>query len=420
MRTIDHIAGKARLRHFTFIEMMSALIAAVVILAMGVPSFIEIRQKAKFIRWQAYNAHWNRDADCVVNFNFQEGSGNILRNGAEACDWSNRFGQSYNARDYDGRLSTAFNDKTSNFTWYYGGRWSKYKKALRFKYGLNNCVQIGNARLANQKVGVDAVLDYNTGEVSAMACTNNKNMLKTKDLYKVDPQRDALDFTPLDSFTVIAWIKFGDENGSLSALSNYQCIFARCFWGTSGVTNPESSGFSTAQYDLYTDIKSGASGKKGAFDVDAFTLCPGFDESAVDFKDYKWKQVALRYSNPPRAALPGESNTSKVYRAIDVFYNGKMQAGKRMTNNSQALGSRAPGELILGGARTSYNAATGGASGLASGAFSFPFEGLMDEFMVFKRPLSDGEILGEYNMGTDHRYTYTNLEVSGTSSTPAK
>lgn len=378
-----------RLGSFTFVEMLAVITSVVILIALIMPSYREARQKAKFVRWTAYNASWNRDADCVVNFNFQEGKGNKLTNGGESCDWKTING-SYNARDFDGRLSTLYNDSTNNFTWTSGGRWGRYKKALRFKNGLNNCVQIGNPLTANLPIVNDAVLDLTTGEVQAMSYVNNSTGAKTSNLSKVDPQRDALDFTPMDNFTVIAWVKFGDENGNLTGLNNYQCIFARCNWGVEGVVNPQASGFSSAQFDLYTDIKSSGT-KKGSFDVDVFTLCPGYDSDAVDFKDANWKQVALRYTYPPPPVYAGESASDKVYRCVDVFYNGKLQSGKRATYNTTANGSRAKGVTILGAARTTYG----------GGNYSFPFEGLMDEFMIFKKALPDAQIKGEYLMGVE-------------------
>ena len=378
-----------RLGSFTFVEMLAVITAVIVLIAIIMPALREARQRAKFVRWSAYNAQWNRDADCVVNFNFQEGSGNRLQNGGESCDWRTSNG-SYNTRDFDGRLSTLYSDTTSNFTWSTGGRWGRYKKALRFKNGLNNCVQIGNPVTASLPIKNDAVLDLATGNVYGMSCVGNSTGAKTTDLTKVDPQRDALDFTPLDNFTVIAWMKFGDENGNLSGLNNYQCVFARCNWGVEGVVDPQASGFSTAQFDLYTDIKSSGT-KKGSFDVDVFTLCPGYDEDSVDFKDANWKQVALRYMYPPPPVKAGQSTADAVYRSVDVFYNGQLQTGKRATYNTTANGSRTSGVTILGAARTTYG----------GGNYSFPFEGLMDEFMIFKKALPDTEIKGEYLMGIE-------------------
>jgi len=400
---------KAQGSGFTLIELVMVMAIVMLLVTLTLPSYRDARQRAKFARWYAYNQQWNRDPDCVVNFNFQEGysrgKGNlfnvgtysstdankktnrILHNGAESCDWNNGL-HSYNARDFDGRFAykydANYSESSKLFSWT-KGRWGIYKKALRFTKDSYTCVKIGKDDSAFTRINYDAIVNGVTGDVQGVFYDYAAGCIKNTATPTPDPQRDPLDFTPLDNFTIVAWIKYESQPHD-----NYQCVFARGSWGDCGTTtNPNSDNFGTSQFDMYSDIKSGAGGA-GSFDVDLSTVCFGFDDDAVNFNNLNWKQLVVRYQYPAPPAKAGDSSAA-AYRCGDVFIDGKLQSGKRATYNLSSVGSRSKGLTILGGAPvTTYGK-----------DFNFPFGGLMDEFIIFKKALTDIQIAGNYKMGVE-------------------
>ena len=167
-----------RCRAFTLIELL--IVIAVIGLLTGIlgPSLTRALDKTRYSRWKAFNAQWNADSDCVVNFNFEiEGytvelsSGvrlDALYNSAEGCD-----AERFDTRDYAGIMVNGPQWTT--------GRW-KYKKALQF----------------------DGVDDY-----------------------VIVPTPEALNFEPLkDDFTVCVWVYF-------DRFAFGDCVFSKSQWGRS-------------------------------------------------------------------------------------------------------------------------------------------------------------------------------------------
>lgn len=175
---VNRLLARRRRQAFTLIELL--IVIAVIGLLTGIlgPTLSGALNKTRYARWKAFNSTWNADADCVVNFNFEEtdyrfelSNGTTvpaLYNSAEACD-TERF----DSRDYAGIMVNGPRWTT--------GRW-KYKKALQFD-GLND--------------------------------------------YVVVPTAEALDFRPSeDDFTICVWVYFdrfvfGD------------CVFSKSQWGRS-------------------------------------------------------------------------------------------------------------------------------------------------------------------------------------------
>jgi hypothetical protein len=303
-------------RNFTLIEILLVMVIMFILAGLLAPGLIQAKQRAKFERWFAYNKQWNRDADCVINFNFQEGEGDVLYNGCHGCDFPG-----YNSKTYNGHLSsTGAGDH--NLEWIAGGRWGQFKKALQFN---------------------------------------------GSDTYVNVPQTSAIDFTPADSFTLLAWVKFDKfELGD--------GIYSKSGWGTKDDAS--------AQYDLYCDPTAGATGD-GAFEVDVFTTCVGWDQTDVEIDKIGWCQVVLRY----------EGTTDGSDGQISCFVNGKPLGEARETNNAVATQTHSDANCILGaiGAKEEY----------WGKPIIFPFQGRMDEFLMFKRALSDKEIEGHYEMGRE-------------------
>lgn len=419
-------------RFLTFVEILFVTVIIGLLLAILIPSFRDARQRAKYTRWFAYNQTWNRDGDCVINYNFQDGKRDAfekiagsksairvvktIKNGALSCDWNNGR-LSFNASDYDGEVvsptsssSSAMlsmgNTKGGALT--QGGRWGTYKQALDFSgAGDPNCyyntVGASNANMVlrcslyesgMKPVTQDAVIaDEASGELrSQYYDAVKKQWIRSSDMSKVDPQRDAADFTALGSFTIIAWVNFGEKPPTATSP---QCIFSRACGGLKGQNDPYKPGCAGSQYDIFTDIQSS---DKGAFDVECINQSVGYPQTErVKFKDSQWKQVVLRYTSPP----PPKTGTNDTVRAIDCFVNGEKLSG---TANSFTVGSisiepnrmaRSQGVLAIGGFFW-YGYPVAGKY-----EYTWPFCGRIDEFMVIKRALSDSEIKGEYLMGSE-------------------
>jgi hypothetical protein len=340
--------GKIK-RNFAFIEIMIALTIAAIVVAIAIPVFYRSVQWAKFNRWYAYNRGLANDPDCVVNFNFQEGSGDILNNTAVGADIQN-----YQADKYQGYLSNTTGG-AHQFQWVTsGGRWSRfgYKHALQFN-GSNTYVLI--------------------------------------------PGTQGLDFNPTDDFTVMCWAKF-DE------FTLGKCPYSKSLWGTE-----EDA---ACQYDLYANPWSGSFGQ-GSFDVDVFTACATWTNTEVDFEKKGWIQLALRYNHT------GLNAEGKPEGQITVFVNGQplgpyIETTGENPGTACATGWTACSEaglnvpLILGGAGcyrkywspSTYNPALAGVLSNEM-IIKFIFKGKMDEFVLFKRAMSDAQIMGHYEMGKE-------------------
>jgi hypothetical protein len=148
---------------------------------------------------------------------------------------------------------------------------------------------------------------------------------------------------------------------------------------------------------------------QGSFDVDVFTTCGTWPNTEVDFDKAGWVHLALRYKY-----LRTDPATGGAKGQITVFINGK-PLGKFIdtteenpytataTDWVECSKRRIP--LILGGAgcyRKYWSPSTyvkGDESLENTWIIKFPFQGLMDEFIAYKRALSDGEIRGHYDMG---------------------
>jgi len=397
-----HVCMKRLRSGFTMIELVMVMAIMVMLASILLPSLRSARARAKFARWYAYNQHWNRDGDSVVNYNFQDNKKDpfamlplskvnyvtTLRNGAEGCDWNNGR-QSFNARDYDGKICSISSSMTAANSdagipvasgyggLYQAGRWGKYKQALYFD---GSTVVVASPQTsALQTVNTDAIL--NSSSQILKADYSGNSVVTSTDLSGIQQARDALDFTANDSFTIIAWIKFQTAPTSL------QFIYSRAASGLSGVSNPHANGFACSQFDLMTDINGNA---KGGFDIDVSTNCISYPNAVVNFKDTSWKQVVLRY----------EVKGNKGY--ISSFYNGEMVAGGTSANYTSGSitvsanpGGRGDAPTVIG-SEPWYGYPTPNKYDM-----SCPFIGYMDEFMIVKRALSPSEIKGNYLMGSE-------------------
>ena len=121
--------------HFTVIELLLAIIIIAILSAMLLPSLNESRNRARYVRWLHFNKQCSTDPSCVINFNFQEGEGGILKNSAKGHDAEN-----FDAHDYNGIIK-------GDYEWA-SGRWRKGKKAIQFD-GVSTYIELENTEHLN-------------------------------------------------------------------------------------------------------------------------------------------------------------------------------------------------------------------------------------------------------------------------------
>ncbi|OGV37214.1 MAG: hypothetical protein A2X48_12585 [Lentisphaerae bacterium GWF2_49_21] len=329
-----------------------AVLLLAILMAIMLPAISRAKDRAKFVRWFAFNRQCANDPANIVNFNFQEGTGNTLNNICAGADVEN-----FKAYEYDGHLmkNNSTSTTVNNFQWIKsGGRWAKYG----YKYAL-------------QFNGVDT--------------------------YILIPGTQGLDFSPFDDFTVLCWVKF-------DKLGLGDCPFSKSLWGT------ETD--AACQYDMYSNPYAGTYGQ-GSFDVDVFTTCGTWLDTHVNFNKANWVQLGLRYKHTGLDASgdPTGQITSFINgQALGDFLNTTSEnpSTASATGWKACSGSGLNVPLVLGAAgcyRKYWSPATYDKTkvGVLSNELilKFFFKGRMDEFLLYKRALSDNEIIGHYEMGKE-------------------
>lgn len=104
---------------FTIIELLLSVSIIAMLTATLMPSLTESRQRARFVRWLQFNKQCSNDTSCVVNLNFQDGAGDIIKNSAIGYE-----AEGYSAKGYDGVIQ-------GDYQWT-SGRWTSNKRALQF------------------------------------------------------------------------------------------------------------------------------------------------------------------------------------------------------------------------------------------------------------------------------------------------
>lgn len=138
-------------RHnFTIVELLVTVAIIAILSAMLMPSFTESRAKARFVRWLHFNKQCSTDPTCVINLNFQDGAGDVIKNSAKGYE-----GENFDADKYNGIIK-------GDYAWT-GGRWWKGKKAIQLD-GASTYIEI--------------------------------------------PEFKHIDFDGDDNFTILIWVKF--------------------------------------------------------------------------------------------------------------------------------------------------------------------------------------------------------------------
>lgn len=308
-------------KHFTLIEILIIIAIIAILISMLLPSLAESRNKARFVRWFAFNKQCSRDPACAVNFNFQEGEGDTINNSAIGCE-----DKGFDLSHYTGVIK-------GDFEWT-SGRWWKRKKAIHFN-GANTYIEID--------------------------------------------RQSAVDFTGKDSFTIIIWVKF-------DRFRKWDGLFSKSYWSS------PPAGF--AQFDLYYDGTSYSDREgSGQFEVDVTMQCIGFDDVTEEGN----KNITLNTENWFCIALRNEGYKNGK-GTISVFVNGeKLQ--ERGTNFWISEIEKCEARLIIGAVRWLKNGTNGPTK---EGVVRNHFQGKIDEFLVYRKALSNGDIRGHYLMGINH------------------
>jgi prepilin-type N-terminal cleavage/methylation domain-containing protein len=160
---------------FTLIELIVVISIMGVLAGLGVPSYLKAKERARYVRWLAYNNQWNNDPSTVINYNFENTDFKLNYNGVRMpalynsttiCD-----SQKFIPNEYHGIL-------INGLEWKKGGRW-RTKSCLQF---------------------------------------NGRNS------YVLVPGSSSIDFDPAkDDFTISTWINLDNTNGA-------QTFFSKCEW----------------------------------------------------------------------------------------------------------------------------------------------------------------------------------------------
>jgi competence protein ComGC len=145
------IRASKDIRNFTFIEMMLVISVMGILMGIMIPAFFKIKDKARYVEWQGFNATVNMDPDIVINYNFEFDDFSVYNNGSDVDALYNgaagNKSAGFSQYSYHGLIQ-------GNPEWAYGGgRWG-FKNALQFD-GHNDCVTLPNSKLLNLNPGTD-------------------------------------------------------------------------------------------------------------------------------------------------------------------------------------------------------------------------------------------------------------------------
>ncbi|MDD5697195.1 MAG: hypothetical protein PHH77_01140 [Victivallaceae bacterium] len=308
--------------HFTIIELLVSIAIIAILASMMLPAFSDSRARARFVRWLHFNKQCSTDPACVINFNFQEGEGDVLQNSAQGHE-----AEGFNAVNYNGIIK-------GDYEWG-RGRWWRGKKALQLD-GASTYVEL--------------------------------------------PETEHVDFDSGSDFTLIIWVKF-------DRLDNWVGIFGKCYMRNAVNGYP--------QYALYLKgTAHGHSANSRLFSVDIGSINVDFDTVSEDgsqnvpLDTTNWFQMVLRHK-----VVDGSEK-------VDMFINSvKLKAYYNNPGNGNK--DRDAARLAVGCIRWLLVNSHSSKSNPGEGKPDNFFKGKFDEFLVYNRALSDGEIRADYEMGAE-------------------
>ncbi len=332
-------------RHSTFIEILIAMVIVTILASILLPGLNESRQRAKFVRWLAYNKTWSNDPDCVINYNFQEGSGNTLNNTALACS-DIRF----DSTKYNGTLMSNATGTNHNFKWIPGGRFGKWKRALQFN-GTDTYVSI--------------------------------------------PTTESVNFTPWTDFTVCCWLKF-------DTFGFGDCPFSKSLWGTAADASAQFDMYAHP----FAGSKGQGSFDVDAFTQCITWLSTDVDFNQTGWTHLALRYTYVRdivKGKEVECQIMGFVNGKPLGTFVNYTTEDPATASATDWTNSLNI------PCVLGGAGcyrkywspSTYVAGNSSVDNILYVNPAFIFKGRMDEFMLFKRGLTSAEIAGMYEMGRE-------------------
>ncbi|MCK4983426.1 MAG: hypothetical protein KAS17_10915, partial [Victivallaceae bacterium] len=128
-------------RHFTVLELLLSITIIAILASLLLPNLFESRQRARFARWLQFNKQCSADPACVINLNFQESEGGLLKNSANGCETDG-----FNASNYSGIVK-------GDYEWS-RGRWVKGKGALQLD-GVSTYIEFPSNKHLNFASGND-------------------------------------------------------------------------------------------------------------------------------------------------------------------------------------------------------------------------------------------------------------------------
>ncbi|MCP3966458.1 MAG: LamG domain-containing protein [Lentisphaerae bacterium] len=306
-----------KIRCFSLIELLITIAIIAILVELLLPAFSKSRDQAKFVRWLAFNRQCSNDPACVLNMNFQEGSGR-LTNSAKGAAF-----KGYEGNKFQGSL-------IGDCEWT-EGRWPGKKKAILFP-----------------------------GHYSYVVIST-------------DP---SCDFGIYDDFTIVLWVCFDFPSSAGPLLTkglfqysapNYfsQFYINQCKWWNADYNRCRAAfEVQTTGYGArYGDAS--AKGKK------------------MSYAKHEWIMLTIRNQ------VKGND------KIVDFFINGEKMGRDNEEVYEETISI--PSVIMIGGMDFQRFGSTAPIPDHQQ--YGYGFKGRVDELLIYRRALPDGEIKGHYEMG---------------------